>query len=956
MNFLKFTLGSIVIGGLISSHLQAAEPVANDDQFTIGRAATIDITANDHDDNGDPFWVTNIDKGSCPAEITITPMFDGMVEVALPLPLIDSCQFTYELTALKITAGEGNEQDAIEHSLGVAVVTLTAQEGDKSSNWTWSGSSGGQYNQSNQVLLLGDLELGAPARIESFTVKNNFGEGTGEILQIDLDLDLNDPNLSLVSHGFDDGDDYTIALNPQETVSFEMKIDPSVAGEILGELQVSARIDDLQSQRYLGISGEVIDTCVQQPFAVHSLPGDIQAEAFDYCGYFDLTPGNQAGGVLFRPDEDVDVRAFHSRTAVTQTEAGEWVEYGIEASETGVYSVHVWYSHPESAGNFTDAVKLVINYTNPEVPASEHTVELMKKPGGPYNFYRGVLRNVLIESAVKSLKFQIEGNGGYNLDYFSFNKTHALNDLAQPFPDTLVALGSESELIISPQFLLANDDYNPYLLDPWSYHYPEIILVNVNPDNPVATWHYDPESNQSSIRIDTSGFTQTGTHQNIFSYRLKQGEYTSEAVGLSLEIDPNAQLVVANDDVLDLGTSEEFTGIESYNIGYLLLQDNDSVLNSTIRFERIEQPSCAGLDNCQGTTNTGQSPAGFLYTPDPRVRVQGGMDSIDYTIRASHDNSPQTETDDATVVIHFYAPPVANDDFADQPMLAYTDAGLWITEAELLQNDEFNYNPTRLMHDELDVPSGMNVVYDAQNQGFNVSFAAPGRYQLKYRLEDNLRQKSNWGIVHIDAYNEAPVANFDALFVEYPLQGGTQTVTHFIDVLANDTDQNGDPLSITGIDSENTHGQVEMASSGQGVIYTPPAEVTNDLDYFNYTVSDGYSAVTAQVRVMLIPTFPNATNDVVPVTTSPFTSTDILIADLMATDSGSYIVIDPEGFDFSNVIGTLVIGGDIASGQLPEVLRYTPPATGFVPSSFTYRIMDRYGQVSEPATVSLVAN
>jgi hypothetical protein len=67
-----------------------------------------------------------------------------------------------------------------------------------------------------------------------------------------------------------------------------------------------------------------------------------------------------------------------------------------------------------------------------------------------------------------------------------------------------------------------------------------------------------------------------------------------------------------------------------------------------------------------------------------------------------------------------------------------------------------------------------------------------------------------------------------------------------VPVLANDTDANGDPLTITGV-TQGAHGTVTYTSTG--VTYTPNAGWTGT-DTFTYTISDGYGGTdTAMVTV-----------------------------------------------------------------------------------------------------------
>jgi hypothetical protein len=66
-----------------------------------------------------------------------------------------------------------------------------------------------------------------------------------------------------------------------------------------------------------------------------------------------------------------------------------------------------------------------------------------------------------------------------------------------------------------------------------------------------------------------------------------------------------------------------------------------------------------------------------------------------------------------------------------------------------------------------------------------------------------------------------------------------------IDVLANDSDADGDPLTLTAVDTP-AHGTATFA--GAIVTYTPTAGF-GGIDHFLYTISDGANTARAAVSV-----------------------------------------------------------------------------------------------------------
>lgn len=160
-----------------------------------------------------------------------------------------------------------------------------------------------------------------------------------------------------------------------------------------------------------------------------------------------------------------------------------------------------------------------------------------------------------------------------------------------------------------------------------------------------------------------------------------------------------------------------------------------------------------------------------------------------------------------------------------------------------------------------------------------------------------------------------------------------------IDVLANDYDPEGSPLSITAVGAP-LHGSAVI--SGTQVLYTPLADYYGP-DTFTYTASDGYLEDTASVSL----------------TVNPVNDTPVVIDDEAVTDEDQPVLIavlandyDPEGIQLSiTAVGAPLHGSAVISGT--QVL-YTPFADYYGPDTFTYNASDGY--LEETASVSLTVN
>jgi len=100
--------------------------------------------------------------------------------------------------------------------------------------------------------------------------------------------------------------------------------------------------------------------------------------------------------------------------------------------------------------------------------------------------------------------------------------------------------------------------------------------------------------------------------------------------------------------------------------------------------------------------------------------------------------------------------------------------------------------------------------------------------------------------VSVNGVNDAPDPATDLVIME-------QESTINIQVLDNDTDVDGDLLTVTGVTRAN-HGSVTIDHNGM-VTYTPLADYIGQ-DSFTYTITDGILSTTASVIVTIIPPAP----------------------------------------------------------------------------------------------------
>jgi hypothetical protein len=160
-----------------------------------------------------------------------------------------------------------------------------------------------------------------------------------------------------------------------------------------------------------------------------------------------------------------------------------------------------------------------------------------------------------------------------------------------------------------------------------------------------------------------------------------------------------------------------------------------------------------------------------------------------------------------------------------------------------------------------------------------------------------------------------------------------------IDVLANDSDPDGDPLTIQSVGAPRLG---TVAISGGAIVYTPVAGAVGT-DAFTYTINDGRGGMaTANVTVTITPPPNNPPIAVDDAATTAF-ATPVAI-DVLANDS------DPDG-DALTIVGVTQPAGGIATIENGRIT-YAPSRAFSGLDTFTYTISDGHGH-SSSATVTV---
>jgi large repetitive protein len=371
---------------------------------------------------------------------------------------------------------------------------------------------------------------------------------------------------------------------------------------------------------------------------------------------------------------------------------------------------------------------------------------------------------------------------------------------------------------------------------------------------------------------------------------------------------------VANDDTSPVTTTPTNTPVS------IDVRANDTDADgavSALTPQIVQQPT-------NGTAAV-QADGTVLYTP---ANGWTGADSFTYRVQ----DGQQGWSSPATVsVFTSNAAPVANPD-------NYATTNNTPKTVSPMANDTDANNQARHMVSvgQPQAGAGSTVLNPDGTVTYDPGLSFRGTATFTYVVADTQNAQST-GTVTVTVANAAPVAVNDTDSVAYR---GTVDV----DVLHNDTDNNGDALTITGVGAA-AHGGTVTPQNGK-ITYTAPTGFSGN-DTFTYTISDGHSGTaTATVTVTVGNAVPVATAHSVSTGTNTAAQIPVLT---YASDANSTDTLTVAG------LGTPTQGGTVVLNPNGTVT-YTPP-TGYAgPDSFTYTVSDGHPGGTATNTISVTVD
>ena len=406
---------------------------------------------------------------------------------------------------------------------------------------------------------------------------------------------------------------------------------------------------------------------------------------------------------------------------------------------------------------------------------------------------------------------------------------------------------------------------------------------------------------------------------DTFTYKANDGTAESAEATVTITVNSVNDVPSVNDDSYSVPVGGSLTVQASSGVA---ANDTDADGNS------LTVSVATGPSNGQLTLNADGS---FTYTPNASFH---GTDTFTYTVNdgtvdsavatvtidvntlANTVNDAYTIDEDGTLTVDAENGVLTNDSDVDGDTLSVALAtGPSHGTLTLNTDGSFEYKPEADFH-------GTDTFTYVVNDGFGDSAAATVT-------------------ITVSSINDVPVANDDSYSVPV---GGTLTVQASSGVAANDTDADGDSLTVS-VATGPSNGQLTLNADGS-FTYTPNADF-HGTDTFTYTVNDGTVDSAVATVTIDVNTLANTVNDAYTIAEDGTLTVDAENG-VLTNDS------DVDGDTLSVALATGPSHGTLTLNT-DGSFEYKPEADFHGTDTFTYVVNDGFGN-SAAATVTITVN
>ncbi len=332
----------------------------------------------------------------------------------------------------------------------------------------------------------------------------------------------------------------------------------------------------------------------------------------------------------------------------------------------------------------------------------------------------------------------------------------------------------------------------------------------------------------------------------------------------------------------------------------------------------------------------GNAPHGTLriesdqtVTYTPKQNYKGGTESFNYTVS---DGEGATATAKVTVTVGkaVNQPPVAVDDSAGAQEDSSVLINVTANDSDADGDSLTVVSVTQPAHGTRTIEGGSSIRYTPAADYF-------GGDSFSYTVSDGHGGTASAAVsITVAAVNDLPVAVEDSAGVQ-------QNSNVAIDVLSNDSDPDGDTLSVVSV-SQPSHGSASIETGGT-VRYTPATDYTG-ADTFDYTISDSHGG-TATATVMVSVAEVDDASPVAVGDTAGVQEDSSVVVNVTANDN------DPDG-DVLTVVSVTQPAHGTTAIEGTDSIRYTPASDYSGSDVFSYTISDgRSGTASANVSVSV---